>query len=101
MLPYWWRLRSVGGVTVRTDADELREADPGSCPHCNAPLEIIAVKFRLLGPARTLYGCQQCALATGKSSTPKRKRSRAEAVSLSLGVQKIQLRLKKIPVKRS
>jgi hypothetical protein len=101
MLPCWWRLRSVGGVTVRTDTDELREADPGSCPHCDAPLEIIAVKFRLLGPARTLYGCQQCALATGKSSKPKRKAFKTEAVSLSLGVQKIQLRLKKIPVKRS
>jgi hypothetical protein len=86
---------------VRTDADELREAEPGNCPHCTAPLEIIAVKFRLLGPAHTLYGCQQCALATGTSNQPKRKRSKAPAASLSLGVQKLQLRLKKIPVKRT
>jgi hypothetical protein len=88
---------------VRTEADELREAEPGCCPHCTAPLEIVAVKFRLLGPAHTLYGCQQCALALGKAKVkkPKRKGSRAGAASLSLGVQKLQLRLKKIPAKRS
>ena len=90
-------------MTVRTEADDLREAELGNCPHCTAPLEIIAVKFRLFGPAHTLYGCQQCALATSKVQVkkPKRKRSRARTVSLSLGVQKLQLRLKRIPVKRS
>ena len=86
---------------MRTEADDLREAEPGCCPHCSAPLEIVAVKFRLLGPAHTLYGCQQCGLATGKGAKPKPKRSQARSASLSLGVQKIQLRLKRIPVKRS
>lgn len=88
---------------MRTEDDELREAEFGTCPHCAAPLEIVAVKFRLLGPAHTLYGCQECALAIGKAKVakPKRKASRSGAATLSLGVQKLQLRLKRIPVKRS
>jgi hypothetical protein len=86
---------------VRTEVHELSEAEPGCCPNCTAPLEIVAVKFRLLGPARTLYGCQQCALALSKGKKPKRKRSRAHAASLSVGVQKLQLRLKRVPIKRS